>query len=148
MYQKKTELIEYCHETILVILRISKTSKMNIEELREYCLSIPMATEDMPFKDEYLMFRLFDKWFAVIPLNDPNLKVSVKCNSDEAIELRGRYTSVNAAWHFNKKYWNSILLNSDMDDETVKHWIQHSANEVVQKLPKKMRDEYERLQKQ
>jgi len=115
---------------------------MNIEELREYCLSIKDATEDMPFEDEYVMFRVFDKWFAVIPLHDPELKVYVKCNPDKAIELREKYKSVNAAWHFNKKYWNSIVLNSDIDDDTVKFWIRHSVQEVVKKLSKKIQSEY------
>ncbi len=115
---------------------------MNIEELREYCLSLKNATEDMPFEDEYLMFRIFGKWFAVIPLNDLELKVFVKCDPAKATDLRERYTSVEAAWHFNKKYWNSIILNQDMDDETVKFWILHSVEEVVKKLPKKIQLEY------
>ena len=29
-----------------------------------------------------------------------------------------------------------------MDDETLKSWIKHSVQEVVKKLPKKLRDEY------
>jgi len=128
-------------------LKKLKPPFMNIEELREYCLSIPLATEDMPFKNEYLMFRVYDKWFAVIPLNDAELKVSLKCNPEEAIELRERYESVEAAWHFNKKYWNTIMLNGDMDDETLKTWIKHSVQEVVKKLPKKLRDEYAELEK-
>lgn len=115
---------------------------MNIEELREYCLSLKETTEDMPFEDEYLMFRVFGKWFLVIPLNDPELRVCVKCDPVKAIELRERYTSVEAAWHFNKKYWNSITLNQDMDDEAVKYWIRHSVEEVVKKLPKKTQSEY------
>lgn len=114
---------------------------MNIEELREYCLSLKNATEDMPFKDEYLMFRVFGKWFAAIPLKMPELKIFVKCDPAKAIELRERYHSVEAAWHFNKKYWNTITLNQDMDDETVKHWIRHSIDEVVKKLPKKLQQD-------
>ena len=115
---------------------------MNIEELREYCLSLKEATEDMPFEDEYLIFRVFNKWFAVIPLNDTELKISVKCNPAKAVELREQYHCVKPAWHFNKKYWNSIILNWDMDDETVKHWIRHSIEEIVNKLPKKTQSEY------
>jgi predicted DNA-binding protein (MmcQ/YjbR family) len=115
---------------------------MNIEELREYCLSLKNATEDMPFDDELLVFRVFDKWFAVVSLDDPDLKISVKCNPDKAIELRLRYECVYPAWHFNKKYWNSIMLNSDMNDETVKYWIRHSVEEVVKKLPKKTQIAY------
>ena len=115
---------------------------MNIEELREYCLSLKNATEYMPFEDEYLVFKVLGKWFAVIPLYDVELKVSVKCDPTKAIELRERYNCVEAAWHFNKKYWNSIVFNHDMNDETVKHWIRHSVEEVVKKLPKKVQSEY------
>ena len=39
---------------------------MNVEELRDYCLSIKNATEDMPFEDELIVFRVFGKWFAVV----------------------------------------------------------------------------------
>ena len=114
---------------------------MNIEELRAYCLSLKEATEDMPF-DGIIVFRVFNKWFAVIDLNDHELKISVKCDADKAIELRERYQSVKPAWHFNKKYWNCIILNYDMDDETVKYWIGHSLEEVVKKLPQKTQSEY------
>ena len=115
---------------------------MNIEELRNYCLSLKEATEDMPFEDEYLIFRVLNKWFAVIPLNDTELKISVKCDPAKAIKLREQYDCVDPAWHFNKKYWNSIVLNWDMDDEKVKFWIRHSVEEVVKKLPKKVQLEY------
>ena len=115
---------------------------MNVEELREYCLSLKNATEDMPFEDEILVFKVFGKWFAVIDLNDLELKISVKCDPAKAIELRERYGCVEAAWHFNKKYWNSIILNTDMNDESVKYWIKHSIEEVVKKLPRKTQSEY------
>jgi len=110
---------------------------MDVEELREFCLSIKNATEDMPFEDDYLIFKVFGKWFAVIPLNDPELNISVKCDPVKAIELREQYFCVEAAWHFNKKYWNSIVLNKDMKDEAVKYWIRHSVEEVVKNCQRK-----------
>ena len=96
----------------------------------------------MPFEDEYLIFRVFGKWFAVIPLNDAELKISVKCDPVKAISLREQYNCVDAAWHFNKKNWNSIIINCDMDDETIKYWINHSVAEVVKKLPKRLQSAY------
>jgi len=96
----------------------------------------------MPFEDDYLVFRVFNKWFAVVPLYDADLNISLKCDPEKAIELRERYNCVEAAWHFNKKYWNSIILNHDMDDKTVKYWIKHSVEEVVKKLPKKTQMKY------
>lgn len=115
---------------------------MNIDQLREFCLSIKGATEDMPFENPYLVFRVMGKWFAVIPLHDSELKINLKCDPDLAIDLRDQYQSVYPAWHFNKKYWNSILLNGDMNDETVRQWIHHSVDEVVKKLPKKVQAAY------
>ena len=115
---------------------------MNIEELRAYCLSVKNATEDMPFEDDLLVFRVFGKWFAVVPLDDVELKINVKCDAAKAVDLREQYNCVEAAWHFNKKYWNSIILNRDMNDETVKYWINHSVEEVVKKLSQKTQTEY------
>ena len=67
---------------------------MNIEELREYCLSIKNAAEYMPFEDEYLIFKVFEKWFAVIPLNDYELNISVN-----AIRLQPlNYANSIIAW--------------------------------------------------
>ena len=117
---------------------------MHVEDLREYCISQKNATEDMPFDDETLVFKVFGKLFAVIPLDEPELKISVKCDATKAIALRERYRCVEAAWHFNKKYWNTIIVNNDMNDETVKYWIRHSIEEVIKKLPKKIQVDYYR----
>ena len=144
-------MFERCKDTAIIFIKYSFAIlfflttfavNMNIEELREYCLSIKDATETLYFDNEYLIFRVFDKWFAVIRLDDAELNVSIKCDSFKAIELRERYKCVTAAWHFNKKYWNNIILNRDMDDETVKYWIRHSAEEVVKKLPEKTQTAY------
>ena len=61
------------------------------------------------------------------------------------LELRDRYNAVEGAWHFNKKYWNQVLLDSDADDKLIKHLIDHSYEEVIKKFTKKMRNEYEAL---
>lgn len=117
---------------------------MNIEELREYCLSKKGASESFPFTDDILVFKVMNKMFAVIWLEprDDGFSVIVKCNPDKAIELRDQYESVCPGYHFNKKYWNSIYLQGDMPDDEIKHWIDHSVDEVIKKLPKKLQIEY------
>ena len=102
---------------------------MNIEEAREYCLSLKNVTECFPFDDVSLVFKVEGKMFLLLPL--------------DAVELRERYTAVEGAWHFNKKYWNTIYLDRDMPDSEIKHWIHHSYREVIAKLPKKIREAYE-----
>jgi predicted DNA-binding protein (MmcQ/YjbR family) len=115
---------------------------MNIELLHDYCLSLKGATESFPFDETSLVLKVQGKMFALIPLEQTDLQISLKCDPEKALELRERYTCVEAAYHFNKKYWNTIFLNREMQDEEVKHWIRHSIDEVMKKLPKKIRDEY------
>lgn len=117
---------------------------MNIEEIREYCLSLPMVTEDMAFGEDYLLLRVCDRIFACIGLIRPDYFV-VKCDPDYAVELRDRYQGIEPAWHWNKKYWNQINLRSELPADMIRGLIRHSYNEVVKKLTKKMKSEYPEL---
>lgn len=111
---------------------------MNIESLREYCLSLPLATEDMPFDDTVLVFRLKGKIFACILLDRPDLIV-MKCDLERALDLRDRYEAIEPAWHWNKKYWNQIHIEGDVDRPLMEELLRHAYNEVNAKLPKKDR---------
>jgi predicted DNA-binding protein (MmcQ/YjbR family) len=114
---------------------------MNIESVREYCLSLPMTTEDMAFGDDYLLLRVCNKIFACFSLErEENL--TLKCDPDYAIELRDRYSDIEPAWHWNKKYWNQLRLQSRLSDDLVKDLIRHSYSEAVKKLTKKVKTEH------
>lgn len=115
---------------------------MNIEEAREYCLSLKNTTECFPFDDVSLVFKVENKMYLLLPLDAEEPGVSLKCSTDYTEALRERYSAVEGAWHFNKKYWNTIYLNRDMPDDEIKYWIHHSYREVIAKLPKKLREEY------
>lgn len=114
---------------------------MNIEELREYCLSLRAATEHFPFDEVTLVFKVKDKMFALIPLDNPQTQIALKCDPERAIELREQYTAIVPAWHFNKKHWNTVFVSSEISTDFLKELIQHSYNLVVSGLPKKLRDE-------
>ena len=115
---------------------------MNIEEIREYCLSKKGATEGFPFDEETLVLKVKGKMFAVIDLETAN-KLVLKCHANYALELREQYQAIEAAWHFNKKYWNQIALDGDVADSMICHLIDQSYEEVVMKLTKKERFELE-----
>jgi predicted DNA-binding protein (MmcQ/YjbR family) len=115
---------------------------MNIETLHEYCISLKGVTESFPFDDVSLVLKVCGKMFALIPLDEEELQIALKCDPEKAIELREHYACVTSAYHFHKKYWNTLFLNREMDDTDVKFWIRHSIDEVLKKLPKRMRDEY------
>ena len=92
---------------------------MNIEEAREYCLSLKNVTECFPFDDVSLVFKVEGKMFLLLPLDAVEPCVSLKCSTDYVEDLRERYTAVEGAWHFNKKYWNTIYLDRDMPDSEI-----------------------------
>ena len=113
---------------------------MNIEDVRLYCLSKPSATEDFPFDETTLAFRVENKIFAIVDLENTEW-LCVKCNADRAIELRDKYPTIKPAWHMNKKYWNMMDIER-MADQLVKELIDHSYEEVIKKMPKKIRAKY------
>ncbi|MDE7024960.1 MAG: MmcQ/YjbR family DNA-binding protein [Paramuribaculum sp.] len=117
---------------------------MNIEDVREFCLGLPMVSEDMAFGDEYLLMRVCGKIFACIGLVRADYFV-VKCDADYALDLRDRYEEIEPAWHWNKRYWNQIKLSGTLNDDVLKSLICHSYNEVVRKLPKRVRTEHPEL---
>ncbi len=115
---------------------------MNIEDLYNYCLSIPGAEATTPFDDVTLVMKVCGKIFALIPLDEDSLSVSIKCNPEIAVSLREKYSCVTAAWHMNKTHWNTIHITGEMSDNELKKWIQHSVDEVIKKLPKIKQKEY------
>jgi predicted DNA-binding protein (MmcQ/YjbR family) len=118
---------------------------MNIEELRECCLSVKGCTESLPFIDKsILVFKVMDKMFAYIGLEpkDGIFRILMKCDPDKSVELREQYRGVTET-DFKTLLWNSVTLESDVPDQLIKELIQHSVDEVIKKLPKKKREEYE-----
>ena len=113
---------------------------MNIEELRDYCLSLKGVEEKMPFDERTLVFAVKNKMFCMTDVEDYEL-INVKCNPETAIELREKYAEVIPGFHMNKKHWNSIVPEGNISNELMKQWILDSYNLVVAGLPKKLREE-------
>lgn len=114
---------------------------MNIESIREYCLSLPLATEDLPFDDEVLVFRVGGRIFAMLNLVHTEWFV-LKCDPDLSLELRERHAEIEPAWHMNKRHWNQINLFGHLPDGLVRTLVAHSYALVAAKLPKAFRTEH------
>lgn len=112
---------------------------MNIEELREYCLRKKSTTENFPFDETTLVFKVKNKMFALTDV-DGQLFVNLKCDPVKAVQLRERYDAVLPGYHMNKKLWNTVMIDERLDDNLIKEWIDDSYKLVVEKLPKKDRE--------
>ncbi|MFK5856688.1 MAG: MmcQ/YjbR family DNA-binding protein [Bacteroidota bacterium] len=113
---------------------------MNIEDIRLFCLSKKSVTEGFPFDNTTLVFKVAGKMFALLNLRD-NQSINLKCDPDKAIELREHYSAVLPGYHMNKKLWNTVMLDDSIPDSLLSGWITDSYNLIVEKMPKKLRDE-------
>ncbi len=113
---------------------------MNIEELRTWCISKKGVSEDFPFDETTLVFKVMGKMFALTDL-EGDLSINLKCDPEKAVELRELYSCVLPGYHMSKKHWNTILVDGSVPDQLIRQWIDHSYELVVEKLSRKQRDE-------
>ena len=113
---------------------------MNIESFRDFCLSKKGVTEDFPFDEETLVFKVMGKMFALTNV-DHFKSVNLKCDPDWAIELREKYSAIRPGFHMNKKHWNTLEMDGSLTDPFIQKLVTHSYDLVVEKLPKSMKIE-------
>jgi len=101
---------------------------MNIESLREYCLTKEGAEETLPFGPDVLVYKVCGKIFLLFSLDEDPLQFNVKCDPELAIELREQHPCVLPGYHMNKKHWNTIVVDGSVSSKQLKEWIDHSYN--------------------
>ncbi|MDC0584678.1 MmcQ/YjbR family DNA-binding protein [Bacteroidales bacterium] len=116
---------------------------MNVEELRDYFLSKKATSESFPFDDNALVFKVMDKMYGLITLNDAD--INLKCDPEKAIELREEYDDILPGYHMNKKHWNTISTTGSLSSTLIKEMIDHSYDLVVSKLTRKKKEELNQL---
>jgi predicted DNA-binding protein (MmcQ/YjbR family) len=109
--------------------------------VREYCLSKPGTSEDMPFGEGTLVIRVMEKMFALIDLEGVPGSVNLKCDPERAEELRERFEAVEPGYHMNKKHWNTVTLDGTVPPAEMREMIEESYRLVVAGLPKAARME-------
>ncbi|HEY0976172.1 MAG TPA: MmcQ/YjbR family DNA-binding protein [Flavobacteriales bacterium] len=112
---------------------------MDLEGFRRYCLAKPGVTEETPFGPDTVVYKVMGKVFALAGL-DHFTAVNLKCDPERAVELRERYQAVRPGYHMNKKHWNTVAVNEDVDDRLLRTFIDDSYGLVAASLPKKLRD--------
>lgn len=113
---------------------------MNIEEFREYCMLKPGVTEEFPFDDVTLVFKVMGKMFALTNL-EGDWSLALKCDPDRAIELREQFPAIQPGYHMNKIHWNTVMMDGSLRTKLILELIDHSYQLVVDKLPGKLREE-------
>ena len=114
---------------------------MNIESFREYCLAKKGVTEDFPFDEDTLAFRVGGKIFALTSLDFRPFRVNLKCDPEWAEQLRLQYADIIPGYHMNKKHWNSVYLGSpSLSMDLKQKLVDHSYDLILKSLTKKQQE--------
>ncbi len=112
---------------------------MNIEQIREYCLSKPYATEDMPFGPDYIVFRIGGKIFCCLALVLGNV-VQLKWSPEEFDDVLAQFSYIRQAWHWHKRHMIQFDLEEvPIPDDVIVKLIDRAYSYVRGRLPKKYR---------
>lgn len=111
---------------------------MDMEKIREHCLAKANVTEDFPFDQDTLAFRVHGKIFLLTSLERNPSAVNLKCDPERALELREAYPSIVPGYHMNKKHWNTVVLDGTVPDKLLIELVDHSYNLIFQSLSKKI----------
>ena len=105
---------------------------MDIDAIREYALQLPDTEETLPFGPDTLVFKVNSKVFLLLPLDASPFTFNVKCDPDEAIELREQYPeSVLPGFHMNKKHWNTVVVDGVLSIKQLHHFVSNSYHLVA-----------------
>ncbi|WP_115461081.1 MmcQ/YjbR family DNA-binding protein [Winogradskyella aurantiaca] len=116
---------------------------LHIDQIRDYCLAKQQVTESFPFDEDTLVFKVANKMFLLISLKrweQGDGFINLKCDPDWAQELRAEYESIQPGYHMHKCLWNSVYAQTGkLSPQFVNELIDHSYEQVVKSLPKKLR---------
>ncbi len=115
---------------------------MNIEDFRNYCIIKKGVTEEFPFDQSTLVFKVMGKIFSLTDV-DFFESVNLKCNPEKAIVLREKFNGVLPGYHMNKTHWNTVLIDADVSDKLLLQLIDDSYNLVASSLTIKLKEELE-----
>lgn len=118
---------------------------MNVEEFRQYCLNKKGVTEEFPFDEVTLVFKVMGKMFALVPLERLPSQVNLKCDPERSIELREMYDGVILpAFHMSKTHWNTLHFEQ-LPYKLITELTDHSYELVIAKFTKKLKAVYDSL---
>lgn len=116
---------------------------MDVHVIYDYCLNKKGTTEDFPFDEETLTFKVGGKIYLLLNLTkweQGSCFVNLKCDPEKAEELRADYSEIVPGYHMSKKHWNSVHLGGAVQWTLLKSLIDHSYELVYASLTKKVRD--------
>jgi predicted DNA-binding protein (MmcQ/YjbR family) len=111
---------------------------MNIDQLRDICMSFPGVTEQIQWKDD-LVFKVAGKMFAVTPLVPGYNWLSLKASPESFVELTER-PGIIPAPYLARASWIAIESPKLLSAAEVAALLRTSYDLVVKRLPRRTRE--------
>lgn len=109
---------------------------MDFEMLNKYLINKSGTKMELPFGPDTLVYKVVGKMFAILAWQDDPLRISLKCDPEEAILLRRKYPAVLPGYHLSKTHWNTIVINGSIPDKEIIQMVDESYRLVVATMPK------------
>lgn len=119
---------------------------MHTEQLREFLLGFPSVTEEMPFGENVVVYKVVGKMFALVNYEAVPPAVNLKCDPERALDLRDTHEAIRPGYHMNKRHWNTLDLDGSLRSVLVAELIRHSYKLVVAGLSRTQRKQLPSLQ--
>lgn len=111
---------------------------MDLQGFQQFCLSFNGVTEEFPFDESTLVYKVSGKIFALSNVENFDF-ISLKCDPDDALAYRAAFESVKAGYHLNKRHWNTVTLTGEVPDQLLRDWIEASYRLAAAGLSAKLR---------
>ena len=109
---------------------------MDFDMLNKHLLDKPGTRMELPFGPDTLVYKVVGKIYAISAWQDDPLRISLKCDPEQAILLRRKYPAVLPGYHLSKTHWNTIVINGSIPDEEIIQMVDESYRLVVATMPK------------
>lgn len=111
---------------------------MNVDWLRELCLSFPGTTEQIQWGCD-LLFKVGGKMFAITPLEPAPVCLSFKASPEKFAELTERPNIIPAPY-LARAQWVALETRDALPQSELAALLRESYEIIAAKLPKKIRD--------
>jgi predicted DNA-binding protein (MmcQ/YjbR family) len=117
---------------------------VKLDAYRDHCLAKKGVTEEFPFDENVLVFKVMGKLFALLDVNTFE-SVNLKVDPEKGAELQEQYAAVQPGYHMNKKHWVTVLMDGSIPPKMVLKWTDESYDLVVLGLTKKQKSALEAM---
>ncbi len=116
---------------------------MRYDWMDEYLLSKRSVTKDLQAEWNWTRYKIGDRMFAAILLDDDDkpVYINLKLDPAEGEFLRGQYEDVIPGYYSDKRCWNSVNPDGEVPDELLRGLLDKSYHLVLKGFPKKRQRE-------